>query len=79
MVEAGEVWERVLLPLVREKVDRIDWGGDRAEMPAPAVDRGELEARRVRVLDNYEDGLITREQRTVTPVPRAGTIAGWAA
>ena len=37
------VSENVILPLVREKIDAIDWGGDSAEIPAPAVDRGELE------------------------------------
>jgi DNA invertase Pin-like site-specific DNA recombinase len=52
-----------LLPMVRELFDALDWGAERAEIPGAEIDRDELEARRRRVLDNYEDGLISRDER----------------
>lgn len=59
----SSISEALVAPFVRDRVDGLDWGGDHAEMPAPAVDRDALEARRRRVVDNYEDGVIDRAER----------------
>lgn len=56
------VSETAVLPRVRELVDGLDWG-NQVEVPATVVDRDELESRRRRILDNYEDGLISRDER----------------
>jgi DNA invertase Pin-like site-specific DNA recombinase len=54
--------ETAVLPWIREHVDGLAWG-DRVEMPAAAIDVDELAAKRRRILDNYEDGLIDRSAR----------------
>ena len=62
----ASVSERAIEPWLRGKVDALEWGepGTRAEMPGdPEPDRDELEAKRRRILDNYEDGLIDRDER----------------
>jgi DNA invertase Pin-like site-specific DNA recombinase len=59
------VSETAILPWIRERVDELDWNGDHVEVPAAAIDVDELEAKRRRILDNYEDGLIDRSARNV--------------
>ena len=59
-----KVRESMVLPWVRAEADRLRVPAGEVESPSDPARQDELLARRQRVVDNYEDGLITRVERT---------------
>jgi len=59
-----KIAEASLVPWIRNEADRLQVPADAVETTSDPKRQDELLARRQRVIDNYEDGLITREERT---------------
>ncbi len=60
----AKVQESALLPWIKAEAARLQSPVERVEAPAPDAQRDELVARRERVIQNFEDGMIGREERS---------------
>ena len=58
-----KVSESSLLPWIRQEAERLQVPADAVETTGDPGRQDELLARRQRVIDNYEDGLISRDER----------------